>query len=106
MSDPSSAVVDIDGVVAQVDDAAGVVSALGRLPPATVLREDAMAKLFGRSRCSVKWAVQRGELPAPTRLFGQSVWTVGVVVRHLEARMAEAAREAEELARRIAGMEV
>lgn len=61
-----------------------------------------MTRLFKRHPVSVKRAVQRGELPPPIRLFGGNVWTVGAITRHFEVRLAEAAKEAERTAQRIA----
>jgi hypothetical protein len=86
--------------------ARGVISDLGCLPEAAVLTEDAVARMFGRSKWSVRRAVHRGELPPPTRMFARSVWTAGAIVRHIETRMATAAREAEKLAARISRLSV
>jgi hypothetical protein len=60
--------------------------------------EQGLAVLFGRHESSVKRAVERGELPQPVRLFGQNAWTAGVLVKHLEARLEQAAREADQKA--------
>ena len=58
--------------------------------------EQGLGALFGRHESSVKRAVERGELPPPVRLFGQNAWTAGVLVRHLESRLEQAAREADQ----------
>ena len=71
----------------------GVIAALGELQPGAVVTEEGVARLFGRCPTSVKRAVARGELPPPTRIFGSSAWTVGVLVGHIENRLKEAAAE-------------
>jgi len=75
--------------------AAGIVAELGDLGPGALITEPALARLFNRHPASVKRAVQRGELPPPTRLFGKNTWTAGALVRHIEARLTQAAKEAE-----------
>lgn len=79
----------------------GIVAELGTLPPGAVVNLPALAKLFGRHPFSVKRAIERGELPRPARLFGQDCWTAGAIVRHFEARLDHAAKEAERIARTI-----
>ncbi len=73
----------------------GVIAALGELGPGAVIMEDGLCALFDRHGSSVKRAVERGELPPPIRLFGQNSWTAGVLIRHLEGRLQEAAEKAE-----------
>ncbi len=60
-----------------------------------------MAHLFNRHVVSVKRAIQRGELPPPCKLFGANVWTVGVIVKHIESRLELASQEAETQAKRF-----
>ena len=78
-----------------------VVAELGQLPPGAVVTEAAMARMFDRHPVSIKRAVARGELPAPTRLLGGNVWTAGAILRFLEARQEGAAKEREREARRF-----
>ena len=73
----------------------GVIAALGELQPGAVVTEEGVAQLSGRCAASVKRAVARGELPPPTRMFGSSAWTVGVLVGHIENRLHQAAAEAQ-----------
>ncbi len=80
----------------------GVVVTLGTLGAGAVVTEAGLARLFRRHPASVKRAVQRGELPAPCRLFGQAAWTAGVLVRHIEGRLERAAKETERNARKLA----
>jgi hypothetical protein len=80
----------------------GIIALLGELKPGAVLFEEGLARLFDRHPASIKRAVQRGELPPPCRLFGGNAWTAGVLVRHVEKRLEEAAREAEKLAQKLA----
>ena len=79
----------------------GVIAELGALGPNTLISEDGIAQLFDRHRATVKRAVQKGELPPPCRLFGSNVWTVGVLIRHIEQRLEQAALETERDARRL-----
>jgi predicted DNA-binding transcriptional regulator AlpA len=67
----------------------------------TIITEKSLADLLGKHPVSVKRAVRRGELPPPTRLFGQSAWTAQAIREHLAARLEYARREAERTARRI-----
>jgi len=82
----------------QVTHLPGIVSALGDFGPGAVIMEQGLCVLFGRHESSVKRAVERGELPQPVRLFGQNAWTAGVLVKHLEARLEQASRDAEQRA--------
>jgi hypothetical protein len=80
----------------------GIIVVLGELKPAAIITEEGVARLFSRHVASVKRAIQRGELPPPTRLFGQNVWTVGTLIRYIENRLDQAAKDAERTAHRIA----
>ena len=84
------------------DELPGIIALLGELGPGAIITEGGFACLFKRHPASIKRAVQRGELPPPTRLLGSSAWTVGVVVRHIEKRLDQAAKDAECLRQRIA----
>ncbi len=86
-----------DGVSGSI----GIIRQLGDLPPDTILSEDALARLFGRHRVSIKRAVSRGELPPSIRLFGKASWTARTVLDHLNKRLEAAKKEREQLARRI-----
>jgi hypothetical protein len=76
-----------------VADLPGVMETLGKLEPGAIVNEEGIAKMFDRHPTSVKRAVHRGELPPPTRLFGSNTWTAGVLIQHIEARLAEALKE-------------
>jgi len=80
----------------------GIVVALGELPPGAIVDESALAEIFRRHPVSIKRAVERGEIPPPVRLFGKPVWTAGVILTHLEARLMAAKQEAEREAARLA----
>ena len=80
----------------------GIIALLGELKPGAIITAEGMAQLFKRHAASVKRAVQRGELPAPYRLFGSDSWNVGAIVQHFEHRQEEAAKDAERMARKIA----
>ena len=72
----------------------GVIREIGDLPPGAVLDVKALAQILHRHPESVRRAVRRGELPRPTRLFSRDVWTVGRILAHIEAREAEAEKQA------------
>jgi len=78
-----------------------IVSEFGELGPGAIISESALAKLLNRHPVSIKRAVLRGELPQPIRLLGQSVWTVGSIVKYLEKRLEAAANEAERQKKKI-----
>lgn len=65
----------------------GIYHEIGALPPATLITEKGLAKLFGKCQASIKGAVDRGELPYPIRVMGKPTWTVGIIIRHIEARI-------------------
>ena len=87
-----------DGGDASAD---GVIRQLGDLSAGTVVTEAALARMFGRHPTSIKRAVERGELPPPTRLLGSPVWTVGAIQRHIEAGLEAASKEAQKQARMV-----
>lgn len=60
---------------------------IGTLCDGALVFESGLARLFGKHAVSIKRAVERGELPPPTRLMGKPVWTVGAIRRHIEARL-------------------
>lgn len=80
----------------------GIIAVLGELKPGAIVTEEGIAHLFQRHVTSVKRAVQRGELPPPCRMFGTNAWTVGALVQHIEKRLAQAQKDVDETARRIA----
>ena len=82
-------------------DLPGIISLLGDLGAGTIITEEGVGCLFNRHATSVKRAVERGELPPPTRLFGANTWTVRALVAHIESRLAEAAKEAERTVQKI-----
>ena len=83
-------------------DLPGIIALLGELKPGAVLFEEGLARLFDRHPASIKRAVQRGELPPPCRLFGGNAWTAGALVRHIEKRLEQAAKESERQSQRVA----
>ena len=72
----------------------GIIAALGELGDGALVTEKGLAGIVGCKPVSIRRAVQRGELPAPIKMFGKHTWTVGAIVRHVETRLEEAAREA------------
>jgi len=79
----------------------GVWRELGDLPSGAIISEEALARIFGRHPVSIKRAVQRGELPPPTRLLGGPVWTVGAILNHVEGRLEAARKDAERTERKL-----
>ena len=84
------------------EDLPGVIKALGELKSGAVITEEGVSHLFNRHPTSVKRAIDRGELPPPVRMFGSKVWTVGVLVSHIETRLSNRAKELEQEIRKIA----
>jgi hypothetical protein len=73
----------------------------GALPDGTIISEANLADLFGKHPVSVKRAVERGELPPPTKLMGKPVWTAGSFRRHIEDQLERKAKERAQLEQRI-----
>jgi hypothetical protein len=91
---------DISGL-ADAHSLPGIIATLAVLHPSAIVTEAGIAQLFSRHVVSVKRAVERGELPPPCHLFGARVWTAGILIRHIERRLEQAARDAEKDAKRI-----
>ena len=83
------------------DQSPGIIRELGDLPPGTIISENKLAEIFHRCPTSIKRAIKRGELPPSTRLFGQAVWTVEIILKHLQDRLADARKEAELAAKKL-----
>ena len=79
----------------------GIISELGELPAGAVITEQGLGRIFDRHKVSVKRAVERGELPPSIRLFGEPVWTAGVLLEHLSKRLDDARKEAEQFQRKV-----
>ena len=79
----------------------GVISELGELGPGAVITEEGIASLFGRCERSVQRAIERGELPPPTRLFGKKTWTVGTILEHIKGRLQVEANERNQMDEKI-----
>ena len=89
---------EADGAVQAVDGQGaqpGVWRELGELPPGAIVTEEALARMFGVTRRTVRRMVGRFELPPPIRLSGRSVWLVGRILSHIEAAAERAEREAQ-----------
>jgi hypothetical protein len=88
--------------LADTDGLPGIIPILGELKPGALVTEKGLALLFKRHPASIKRMIHRGELPRPCRMAGSNTWTAGAIVRHVEARMEEAAREAERMEQKLA----
>lgn len=66
---------------------------LGDLPAGAIVTEANLAQMFGRCGETIKRAVERGELPPPVKLFGKPVWTVGVLLEHIEGLLRDAMKD-------------
>lgn len=77
---------------------------LGDLPEGAIVNEQAMARIFGKCRMSVKRAVSKNQLPRPVKMFDSLVWTAGAVLKHLEGRLAAEQKDAEKLRRKVLEM--
>jgi predicted DNA-binding transcriptional regulator AlpA len=80
---------------------AGVCAELANLPIAAIITEEALAGMLELSAKSIKRAVKRGELPPPVPFAGKLRWTAGSIFQHIERRLHEAERLAEENRRRL-----
>lgn len=78
-----------------------VITDLGKLPADSLLTELALAEMFGLCPTSIKRAVERGELPPPTRICGKPRWTVRSIISHIEKQLETAKQEAEAEAARL-----
>jgi len=78
-----------------------VITALGDLPPDTLLTKQGLAEIFGLCTDSIRRAVERGELPPPTQVCGKSRWTVKSITNHIDALLEAAKEEAEAEAARL-----
>ena len=87
--------------IEHVVDLPGIVHELGELGAGAVITEEGIAHLFKRCERSVQRAIERGELPPPTRLFGKKTWTVGTILEHIKGRLAAEANERERMDEKI-----
>lgn len=87
-------------------DSWGVLRDLGQMEPETIIREQALAEMFGCHPQTIKRSVARGELPPPVRMNGKPCWTVRSILEHIEERLSKAKKEAEAEATRIERMHV
>lgn len=97
----TSAVAPGDRAEAPMLSADGLCIQLGSLPPGTLVTLPGLAAILCRSKRSIERAVQRRELPPPTKMLGRRTWTIGTVLAHVEKRLKDAAREAERHRRQI-----
>ena len=68
---------------------------LSGLPPQTILSRQDLADYLERDEETVSRAVERGELPPPTRICNSNIWMVEGILAHIRERLeAEAARRA------------
>jgi len=79
-----------------------IISSLAELNENAIIPEKALADIFSCSTITIKRAVDRGELPQPIRMFAKPSWTAGNILRHVNTRLEEAQREAEEERKRLA----
>ncbi len=75
---------------------------LAEMAPGTIIDVTTLAEIFGRHPTSIKRAVQRGELPAPTKMLGKSCWTAGRIIEYIEDRLQKAQDEANKEKARLA----
>lgn len=78
-----------------------IIPELGELGDSAIITEKGLARLFRRHVVTVKRAVQDGILPPPYRLFNANCWTIGALICHIERRLEEAAKEAEQEKKRL-----
>jgi len=71
------------------------------LDDAAIITESGLATLFHRHPISIKRAVERGELPPPTKLMGKPIWTAGSIRCHIEQRLEAERHENQQFSERI-----
>jgi len=71
----------------------GIITAIGSVPPGTILNEKSLAEAFSRSTMSIKRAVERKEIPPPIKVLGELRWTAGSILSYLERRIEEKRQE-------------
>ena len=76
----------------------GIVAELGQLGGGALVSEKGLAAMLGCHPMTIRRAIRRGELPQPVKMLGKPTWTVGAIVRHVERRLEQAAKEAQILA--------
>ena len=79
----------------------GINPRLGELSPDAILTKEGMAHLFSCCERTIERAVERDELPPPTRMFAKKTWTAGAVIEFINERLKEAATERAAMARKI-----
>lgn len=84
----------------------GIVRQLGDLPEGAIINEEALAKMFDRCQVSIKRAIQRGELPAPVKLLGMPVWTVGKLLDHINERLDIAQKEEQRTRKKFQDLDI
>ena len=68
---------------------------LSGLPPQTLLTRQDLADYLGRDEETVTRAVERGELPPPTRICNSAIWMVEGILDHVRQQLDnESARRA------------
>ena len=92
------------GADAETGLSTGLCAKLGVLGEGALVTETGLAEMLGKHPVSVKRAVERGELPPPTRLMGKPVWTVGAIRRHIEARLESETEKRQRLEEKMAAM--
>ncbi len=85
-------------------ESGGIFPELGELGAGAIVSEQGLARIFKRHPASIKRAVERGELPPPIHILKRPCWTVGAILRHLEARQEEEAGARERLERKFGNL--
>ena len=75
----------------------GIVRTFAALGDRALVTRAGLAHVFGRTATSIDRAVDRRELPPPTKIFGTPVWTVGSILRHIEEAQSRAAAKTDVL---------
>ena len=66
---------------------------LAALPPERVLNTEELTQLFGVNHNGITRAVKRGDLPPPATIFGCHIWTVRVILAHIDALLEQARKD-------------
>lgn len=80
---------------------ADIFAEFNQLDDSALITEVGLAMLLNKHPVSLRRALERGELPASTKLMGKPIWSVQAIRDHINKRLAQSAAEQDELARTI-----
>jgi len=79
----------------------GIIDSLARLPAQSILDERGLSAALAVTPRTIRRMVRRHELPPGIPFAGKTVWLAGKVLGFVEAKLEQAAKEAEQEANRL-----